>query len=310
MTGKTGMTGKSRSEQPGVTVLVNTYNHRDSIAPCLEAILAQQVDIPIEIVVVDDGSVDGTTELVHEQLADQTAVAWRYVQKQRAGGVACRQHAFDIAGHPLVLMLGGDCVLIGDTLLAAMVHDLGPNEPFVSLYGPHGGMGTLYRLRAVRAVGGFHLDFNRFGSGFRDDSDLHYRLLDHGWTGRYLRDLAPRFSHRQPRPVGLRGAVSYAVHRVAVHQLDALLYRRNPTRFAEDFPLRWRITDPADDFRRATGLWRDGGRMELSSPQGVVLVRGDTAVGRIVAVAGGLAYVVAVRAARLTGALRYRTVLL
>lgn len=143
-----------------------------------------------------------------------------------------------------------------------------------------------------------------------DELARESRLLDHGWTGRYLRDLAPRFSHRQPRPVGVRGAVSYALHRVAVHELDALLYRRNPSRFAQDFPLRWGITDPTDDFRRATGLWREGGRMELSSPQGVVLVSGDTPAGLVVAVAGGLAYVVAVRLARLSGALRYRTVLL
>ncbi|MGH3752195.1 MAG: glycosyltransferase [Pseudonocardiaceae bacterium] len=304
------MTGDAVREQPGVTVLINTYEHRASIAPCLEAVLAQRIDLPIEVIVVDDGSADGTADLVDQILDAQDSIPWRHVRKHGAGGVACRQHAFNIAAHPLVLMLGGDCVLLDDTLLATMVDELAPDEPFVSLYGPHGGMGTLYRLSAVRAVGGFHLGFNRFGSGFRDDSDLHYRLLDRHLTGRYLPDLAASFSHRQPRPSGFRGALAYALHRVAVHQLDALLYRRNPARFAEDFPLVWRITDPTGDFRRATGLWRDGGRMELSSPQGVVLVRGGTTGGRIVAVIGGLAYVVAVRAARFTGALRYRTVLL
>lgn len=304
------MTGDAVHEHTGVTIVVNTYEHRESIGPCLEAVLAQRLDRPVEIIVVDDGSTDGTADLADRILDAQERIPWSHVRRHRAGGVACRQHAFDLAAHPLVLMLGGDCVLLGDTLLATMVDELEPDEPFVSLYGPHGGMGTLYRLVAVQEVGGFHLGFNRFGSGFRDDSDLHYRLLDHGLTGRHLRDLAPSFSHRQPRPVGIRGAVNYALHRVAVHQLDALLYQRNPTRFAEDFPLFWRITDPAGDFRRATGLWRDSGQMELSSPQGVVLVRGDTTAGRIVTVVGGLAYVVAVRAARLAGALRYRTVLL
>lgn len=304
------MTEEAVHERPGVTVLVNTYEHRASVTPCLEAVLAQRLDLPIEVVVVDDGSTDGTTDLVDQVLEAQDRIPWRHVRKHRVGGVACRQHAFEIAGHPLVLMLGGDCVLLGDSLLATMIDELGPDEPFVSLYGPHGGMGTLYRRSAVRAVGGFHLGFNRFGSGFRDDSDLHYRLLDHGLTGRHLLNLASRFSHRQPRPAGIRGALAYALHRVTVHQLDALLYRRNPYRFAEDFPLVWRITDPIGDFRRATGLWREGGRMQLSSPQGVVLVRGDTTAGRIVTVIGGLAYVIAVRAARLTGALRYRTVLL
>lgn len=298
------------SQQTGVTILVNTYDHRASITPCLESVLAQQMDLAVEVIVVDDGSTDGTTGQVDRTLAGQDRVPWRHVRRCRAGGVACRQHAFDIAAYPLVLMLGGDCVLLGDTLVREMLEELGPDEPFVSLYGPHGGMGTLYRRSVAQEVGGFHLGFNRFGSGFRDDSDLHYRLLDHGWAGRHLSALSPRFSHRQPRPSGLRGALTYALHRVAVHQLDALLYRRNPARFAQDFPLYWRVTDPIGDFRRATGLWREGGRMELSSPQGVVLVRGGTTTGRVVAVLGGLAYVVAVRVARVVGAVRYRTVLL
>lgn len=297
-------------DTPGVTVLVNTYDHRDSIGPCLASILAQQLTSPIEILVVDDGSTDGTTEIVHAQLGAKTDVPWRYIQMQRVGGVACRQHGFDIATHPLVLMLGGDCVLRGDTLIEDMLRELRPEEPFVSLYGPHGGMGTLYRLSRARAVGGFHLAFNRFGSGFRDDSDLHYRFLDRGWAGRHLDHLADRLDHRQPRPPGWRGAVGYAMHRVAVHQLDALLYRRNPVHFARDFPMHWRIIDPADDFRRATGLWRTGGRFQLSSPQGVVLVPGGTLCGWLTAVTGGLAYVAAVRLARLSGAVRYRTALL
>jgi hypothetical protein len=68
--------------------------------------------------------------------------------------------------------------------VARMHEQLDPGTPFVSLYGPHGGMGTLYRRASIQAVGGFDLAFNRFGSGFRDDSDLHYRLQDAGQARR------------------------------------------------------------------------------------------------------------------------------
>lgn len=107
------------------------------------------------------------------------------------------------------------------------------------------------------------------------------------------------------------GAAQYALHRVAVHQLDPLLFQRHPRRFAADFPLLLRrVVDPVGDFRRATGLWRRGGRLELSSPQGVILLPGTNRFYRVLAVLGGLAYVVAVHGARAAGSIRYRTVLL
>lgn len=70
------------------------------------------------------------------------------------------------------------------------------------------------------------------------------------------------------------------------------------------------LVNPVEDFRRATGLWQEGGRMELSSPQGVTLVHGSGVLGRAAAVAGGTAYVLAVNAARIAGSIRYRTGLL
>lgn len=52
--------------QPRVSVLVPTYQHKDYIATCLESILAQQTDFPVEILVGEDGSTDGTRDVCRD----------------------------------------------------------------------------------------------------------------------------------------------------------------------------------------------------------------------------------------------------
>lgn len=47
-----------------VSVFVATYNHKDYIAQALDSILAQEVTFPYEIVIHDDASTDGTTEII------------------------------------------------------------------------------------------------------------------------------------------------------------------------------------------------------------------------------------------------------
>jgi glycosyltransferase involved in cell wall biosynthesis len=49
---------------PEVSVYVQTYQHRDYIADALDSVLTQQAPFPIEIVVADDCSTDGTRELL------------------------------------------------------------------------------------------------------------------------------------------------------------------------------------------------------------------------------------------------------
>jgi hypothetical protein len=49
-----------------VTVLVTTYNHEAFIAQALDGILAQQTDVPFEVVVIDDASTDATQDIVRD----------------------------------------------------------------------------------------------------------------------------------------------------------------------------------------------------------------------------------------------------
>ena len=52
--------------RPAVSVLVITYQHATFLRDCLDGILAEQTDFPFEVVIGEDGSVDGTQDICVE----------------------------------------------------------------------------------------------------------------------------------------------------------------------------------------------------------------------------------------------------
>ena len=54
------------ASSPEVSVCVWCYNQRAYLPRCLDSILAQQIDVPVEILVGDDGSNDGSAELIED----------------------------------------------------------------------------------------------------------------------------------------------------------------------------------------------------------------------------------------------------
>lgn len=65
---------------PKVTVCVVTYNQKGLIAQCLQSLVDQQTDFPFEILVADDCSTDGTSEVVEKFVGRYPGrvVHWRH----------------------------------------------------------------------------------------------------------------------------------------------------------------------------------------------------------------------------------------
>lgn len=70
MAGSTTPTGTGQQAVPLVSVVVPTYQHAGFIATCLDSILGQETTFPIEILVGEDESTDGTREICQRYAAE------------------------------------------------------------------------------------------------------------------------------------------------------------------------------------------------------------------------------------------------
>lgn len=63
------MSGRRSDIKPSVAVITLCYNHEPFIRDCLEGIVRQRADFPIEAIVVDDASTDATRSIIAEYAA-------------------------------------------------------------------------------------------------------------------------------------------------------------------------------------------------------------------------------------------------
>ena len=50
-------------EHIAISVIVPIYNTKPYLEECIESILAQKINVPIEVLLIDDGSTDGCAEI-------------------------------------------------------------------------------------------------------------------------------------------------------------------------------------------------------------------------------------------------------
>jgi len=92
---------------PLFTVIVPTYNRCAALRTTLEAYEAQHpVDLPFEVIVVDDGSSDATPELLKNWRSRR--FAYRCITQSNQGPAGARNHALQLARGSLVLFTGDD----------------------------------------------------------------------------------------------------------------------------------------------------------------------------------------------------------
>ncbi|MFE1946285.1 bifunctional polysaccharide deacetylase/glycosyltransferase family 2 protein [Streptomyces massasporeus] len=97
-----------------VTVIVPAYNEKECIANTLDS-LARSTH-PIEIIVVDDGSTDGTSEIAREAALALGMTNVRVVRQENAGKPAALNNGVRSARHDIVVMMDGDTVFEPDTV--------------------------------------------------------------------------------------------------------------------------------------------------------------------------------------------------
>ncbi|MFF4246685.1 glycosyltransferase [Streptomyces sp. NPDC001822] len=93
-----------------VSVLVPAYNERECIEATVRSLVAS--DYPIEVIVIDDGSTDGTADLVEAMWIPNV----RVVRQRNSGKPAALNNGIAHARYDIVVMMDGDTVFEPSTV--------------------------------------------------------------------------------------------------------------------------------------------------------------------------------------------------
>jgi glycosyltransferase involved in cell wall biosynthesis len=132
--------------RPAVSAIMTVYNGLPFVEEAVDSLLGQDFD-DFELVVVDDGSTDGTAEV----LARRTHPRLRLVRRAHEGRVAALNHAVSVArGRYLANLDADDVALPGRLALPAHFLDTHPDVALVgSAVQPFVGDGAVRRPRRL-----------------------------------------------------------------------------------------------------------------------------------------------------------------
>jgi GT2 family glycosyltransferase len=210
-----------------LSIVIPTRNRRERILATLDALDRQRIDgAEIEIVVIDNGSSDGTYDVLAARSGKRTLMGTTELRK---GATFARNRALELVRAPLVLLLADDMVPEGDGLIAGhlaahrehpepnygvlgqvrwaepvspFMHWLekagfepsfddiaaGPIDPVAHLCSSH----VSLKVEALRDAGGF--DAENFPH-LLADTELGVRLRRRGFVLDYRPDLLTRHHH-------------------------------------------------------------------------------------------------------------------
>jgi glycosyltransferase involved in cell wall biosynthesis len=229
---------------PAVSVVVPTVGRADLLNRCIAALVAQTLDTPeYEILIVDDGPSDATRAIVEDWIARQPQRIVYIANHGPHGPAAARNRGWQAASAPIIAFTDDDTVPSPDWLRAG----LDSFEPEVDVLRgrvvmPLPDVPTDYerdashletaefvtancfcRRSVLQALDGFD---ERFRYAWREDSDLHFRLL---YAGATIKEAPAAVVEHPVRPA--RWGVSVFQQKKIL--FDALLYKKHPQRYRQ-----------------------------------------------------------------------------
>jgi glycosyltransferase involved in cell wall biosynthesis len=113
-----------------VSICIPTFNRKDYLKEALASVFAQTYK-DYEVVVVDDGSTDGT-----ETMLKSTGYPLRYYWQQNRGDAASRNKLLELARGKFVTFLDSDDLLMPDAV-ERMINVMEAEKEDVIVYGPY-----------------------------------------------------------------------------------------------------------------------------------------------------------------------------
>jgi glycosyltransferase involved in cell wall biosynthesis len=236
--------------QMRVSVVIPTYNRAEGLRLCLRSLEAQTIPTSrFEVVVVDDGSADGTLKMLHGL---ETRLDLRVVAVEHLGPSHARNCGINAARYEILALTEDDVVVSPRWLERALAHIddgadvvdgrvvyVGSNRS-VRKFEPDEGRqpafipcNLIMRRSVYDAVGGYD---PRFFDGarslyFREDSDFGFRILDAGYNVQVAGDAVVEHPEQF-------STFRDALRHTRRYELDALLYRKHPVRYRSSIEVR------------------------------------------------------------------------
>ena len=105
-----------------VSVIIPTYNRRKYLGEALKSVHDQYAR-PIEVIVIDDGSTDGTAELVNQwkiENKDESNFSVRYIKQRNQGAPAARNKGLLLSRGQYIQFLDSDDVILPSKISDAL----------------------------------------------------------------------------------------------------------------------------------------------------------------------------------------------
>jgi GT2 family glycosyltransferase len=237
-------------KRPEVSVVIVTYQRRNDLALAMESMAAQR-GVELELVIVDNGSTDGTEEFVRSWGRLPTIL---HCARRNLGASVGRNIGIRLARAPYVAFMDSDAVALDDDLVLRLLEAL-RNEPLAAATAPaiyeDAQRQRMWFLAGYPDKGGYH-DFQRSRTEWQDphyistcfslwrrdvletldgfdpaypyifeDLDLCARARDGGWKFVVLPDTAVQ--HRLSSEGRVRPADGYA-HRLYTERVMNRFY--------------------------------------------------------------------------------------
>lgn len=182
-------------DEPLISVVVAAYNSKDLLKDSLQSLINQDFDKKnYEIIVVDDGSKDGTSDFLQNFIKDKTNI--RYISQRNKGVAGARNTGIRLSRGKIVAFTDQDCLADKNWLkeieksfqdkkiigvsgkVTTEKRKINPFAHYVvdETAGSFISCNVAYRKNILEKLNGFDVGFNY---GF-DDTDLYLRATELG----------------------------------------------------------------------------------------------------------------------------------
>ena len=247
------------------SVVIPTYRRRETLAHCLAAWEKQAPrDLDFELVVIDDGSDDGTADLLANHRPRRHG--FRFARQDNAGPARARNRALALARGELVLFTGDDIEPAPDLLhqhLEAHRRQADPKTAILGLTCWPEGAPTTATMRHIDGVGAQQFSYHFFEDGaeydfrhlYTSNISLHRALLDREVEGFSTDFPAAAFEDAEYGYRLAHHGLRIRYHRAAVawhhHPYEARGFFRRQMRCGEMAAILW---DKRPELRRYLDL--------------------------------------------------------